>query len=142
MASIISGMSAIVWVTVVAVFVMAAKRMKNLPGKTRVKDSSYASADKIYSSARPEVRKVNKAPRNLKSRAGASNTADGMILCDDRNNDWLAKQLREEVKARARMSDMFQMKIEHANKCDAEFIRRFHESECDANGIDIGERNR
>ena len=130
MASVISGMSAIVWVTVVAVFVMAAKRMKNPPGKTRVKDSSYASADKMYSSARPEVRKVNKAPRNLKSRAGASNTADGMILCDDRNNDWLARQLREEHKAFKETSEMFDLKIEHASHCDARLMQQFHHRNC------------
>ena len=59
-------------------------------------------------------------------------------LRDDRNNDWLAMQLREEAKARVRMSDMFQMKTEHSNKCDAEFIKRFHESNCDADGIDTG----
>ncbi len=65
-----------------------------------------------------------------------------MILMDDKNNDWLAHQLREEAKAKARMSDMFQLKMEHLNKCDAEFIKRFHESSCDADGIDTATRKR
>lgn len=63
---------------------------------------------------------------------------DGMTLMDDRANDWMAKQLKDEAIAMVKVSDMFNIKQEHANKCDAEFIRRFHESTCDAEGIDDG----
>ena len=63
---------------------------------------------------------------------------DGMTLMDDRANDWMAKQLKDEAIAMVKVSDMFKIKQEHANKCDAEFIRRFHESTCDAEGIDDG----
>ncbi|MCR5509265.1 MAG: hypothetical protein K6F34_11350 [Lachnospiraceae bacterium] len=64
----------------------------------------------------------------------------GMILKDDINNDWLAMQRREEARAVARISDMFQLKLEHSAKCESEFIRRFHESNCDAEAIDSGIR--
>jgi hypothetical protein len=63
---------------------------------------------------------------------------NGMTLKDDRNSDWLARQLRDEARAMNNISDMFQLKQQHANKCDAEFIKRFHESNCDADGVDDG----
>ena len=63
---------------------------------------------------------------------------NGLSLTDDRSSDWLAKQLKEEASAMVRISDMFQLKQQHANKCDAEFIKRFHESSCDAHGVDDG----
>ena len=63
---------------------------------------------------------------------------NGISMKDDRSSDWLARQLKEEAYALSRVSDMFQLKQQHANKCDAEFIKRFHESSCDAGGIDDG----
>ncbi|MCR5420668.1 MAG: hypothetical protein K6E98_06670 [Lachnospiraceae bacterium] len=63
---------------------------------------------------------------------------EGFNLLDDRNNDWLAKQLNEEKKSKQLISEMFQLKQEHLNNCDAEFIKRFHASNCDAQAIDDG----
>ncbi|MCR4806487.1 MAG: hypothetical protein K5857_02315 [Lachnospiraceae bacterium] len=62
----------------------------------------------------------------------------GMTLRDDRSNDWMARQLRDEAIALVKVSDMFKLKQSHLNNCDAEFIKRFHESNCDAGGIDDG----
>ena len=64
------------------------------------------------------------------------------VLRDDKTNDWLARQLRDEARAMSMLSDMFQLKTEHSNSCDAEFIRRFHESNCDSHGVDDGTRKR
>jgi hypothetical protein len=66
------------------------------------------------------------------------NVKNGLSLTDDRKSDWLARQLREEAAAMVVISDMFQLKNQHVNNCDAEFIKRFHESNCDAYGIDDG----
>jgi hypothetical protein len=63
-------------------------------------------------------------------------------LRDNKYDDWLAKQLMEENRALAKVSDMFQLKQSHANNCDAEFIRRFHEASCDAGGVDDGEKRK
>lgn len=49
---------------------------------------------------------------------------------EDRDNDWLASQLREERRSDNRMSDMFDLKEEHANNCDAYAIKREHERNC------------
>ena len=63
-------------------------------------------------------------------------------LKDNKYDDWLARQLMEENRALAKVSDMFQLKQSHTNKCEAEFIKRFHESNCDAGGIDDGEKKK
>lgn len=134
MGSMIAAMSMMIWVFVVAVIILTTvKRVKRMPGKSTDNDRFYASSEKMYSSNK---KNMNRTGSNL--RAPDKKSDNGTILKDDRNNDWLAMQLREEAKARVRMSDMFQMKIQHSNKCDAEFIKRFHESNCDANGIDTG----
>lgn len=41
---------------------------------------------------------------------------------EDRENDWLARQLREEKASEKRFSAMFGLKLEHAMRCDAEGI--------------------
>lgn len=64
----------------------------------------------------------------------------GMLsLKDDRENDWFAKQLREEHQAFKRTSDMFNLKIEHASSCDARMLADFHASHHDADSVDRGE---
>ena len=124
MGSMIATMSMMIWVFAVAAIVLTTvKRMKRMPGKNTNNDRFYASTEQMYSSDKKMAGKSGSSMR-----ATVKNKDEGIILKDDRNNDWLAMQLREEAKARVRVSDMFQMKIEHSNKCDAEFIRRFHES--------------
>lgn len=137
MGNMIAGVSMMTWVAVIALIVLTTlKRMKKMPGNTANKNRSYSSAAQLYSSNKQSSSNSIKTTSRIK----AQDSGEGMILRDDRNNDWLALQLKEEAKARVRMSEMFQMKIEHANKCDAEFIKRFHESSCDAEGIDYGIR--
>ena len=59
------------------------------------------------------------------------------VLRDDKTNDWLARQLREEHRAFKATSEMFDLKIEHASHCDARFIEQFHRRNCDARGVDL-----
>ena len=58
---------------------------------------------------------------------------------EDRRNDWLARQMAEERVAQRRMSEMFQMKMEHRYNCEAEMLKQFHEARCEANEVDTGE---
>ena len=58
---------------------------------------------------------------------------------EDRRNDWLARQMAEERVAQRRMSEMFQMKMEHRYNCEAEMLKQFHETRCDASEVDTGE---
>ena len=41
---------------------------------------------------------------------------------EDRENDWLARQLREEKASEKRFSAMFGLKLEHAMRCDADGV--------------------
>ena len=59
------------------------------------------------------------------------------VLRDDKNNDWLARQLREEHRAFKLTSEMFDLKIEHASHCDARLIEQYHRRRCDAGGVDL-----
>lgn len=133
----IAGISSVIWLFVIGMILLTTvRRAKRISGNT-ARNSSFVSADRLYAAKKPST-------RNIKSpiRSNSRNVGDGMILKDDKNNDWLALQLREEAKAKVRMSDMFQLKADHLNKCDAEFIKRFHESNCDADGIDTGTKKR
>lgn len=55
---------------------------------------------------------------------------------EDRRNDWLARQMDDERQAKKRMSEMFQLKMEHRYNCEAEMLKQFHESHCDADDVD------
>lgn len=98
--------------------------------KKMVKKTQYSStaSNRVY-------KKTVSAPQVYKGMK--SNTRiDTSPLRDDRNNDWLAKQLREEHRAFREVSDMFGLKIEHASHCDAKLLRNYHHLNCDAGGID------
>ena len=55
---------------------------------------------------------------------------------EDRRNDWLAGQMNDERQAQRRVSEMFQLKMEHRYSCEAEMLKQFHESHCDADDVD------
>ena len=57
-------------------------------------------------------------------------------LRDDRNNDWLACQMRFERNSLSSLRDMFGFRMEGRGMSDAELLREFHASHCDANKID------
>ena len=59
------------------------------------------------------------------------------VLRDDKANDWLAQQLRDEHKAFKATSEMFDLKIEHASHCDARLLEQFHRRNCTAGGVDL-----
>ena len=59
------------------------------------------------------------------------------VLRDDKANDWLAQQLRDEHKAFKTTSEMFDLKIEHASHCDARLLEQFHRRNCQADGVDL-----
>ncbi|MBR6469179.1 MAG: hypothetical protein IKS84_02270 [Lachnospiraceae bacterium] len=129
-----SVISALIWMF--AIMCIIASSLKKASSQKRInaiKNSSYVPNEKIYAAKKSSSPAV--PVKQVQAKAGA-----GMILKDDIANDWLAGQLREESKAMTIISDMFQLKAQHTNSCDAEFIRRFHESSCDADGVDDGTR--
>lgn len=85
----------------------------------------------------PVNKPVRRTNNNINEHMAKENIRSS--LTDDRNNDWLAKQLRDERVAYTRMSSMFELKMEHRSSCEAEMIKRFHEDNCHANEVDTAE---
>ena len=135
----------VVWIFIVISIIAASlKRASANKRINAIKNDSFAPNEKLYSNRvntpPVPVRANPAAPRPSAVKPAAVKQNAGMILKDDIANDWLAGQLRDEARAMSMVSDMFQLKRDHMNSCDAEFIRRFHESNCDADGVDDGTR--
>lgn len=59
-----------------------------------------------------------------------------MSCYEDRDNDWLANQMREERAALYRLQDMFSFRMQGRNITDAELLKEFHVEHCDADRVD------
>ena len=99
-------------------------------------DMMSASAQTV--TAKPEAAHSENAAQIAMKKSFTSAVKEPSVnrLMDDRDHDWLARQLRDERAAKRKMSEMFDLKREHANNCDAEALKRFHEANCDAEDID------
>ncbi len=73
-------------------------------------------------------------PRTDRTSGNMNKEAPVSRLMDDREHDWLARQLAEERIAKKRMSDMFELRKEHAANCDAHNLKAEHMNNCDAEG--------
>ena len=60
------------------------------------------------------------------------------LLLEDRENDWLARQIREESECERHFSAMYGLKRLHEENCPARRLRDVHHAECDADGVDTG----
>lgn len=66
-----------------------------------------------------------------RSSSGSLLRSEGMstlaetFMRDDRKNDWLARQMREEAKI-LRRGDLMDLGASHAANCDAETLRKYH----------------
>ncbi len=141
MSGLFSAIPFFIWAFVLlAVVTSKIKKGQNTGHRPSPDNSSYASAEQIYAQKRKTSSSAGPAAAPVPVRQ--TKTGSGMILKDDKANDWLARQLREEARAMTMISDMFQLKIDHRNSCEAEFVKRFHESNCDVHGIDDGNRKK
>ena len=135
MGDIIAGMSTLIWtLAILCIIVVSVKKNARKGNNNRPVNPFYSPVKQLYSDS------SSKVPKTVPVKTAKDSA--GMILKDDKTNDWLARQLRDEARAMNVLSDMFQLKAEHSNSCDAEFIRRFHESNCDTHGVDDGTRKR
>ena len=69
---------------------------------------------------------------------GAKADVKSYRLLEDRENDWLARQRREEEASERRFSAMYGLKRNHEAHCPARSLRDEHRDNCDAEGVDIG----
>ena len=109
-----------------AFFLVISKSLKNSASDTA--RSKTAPPAKKYSNYRPH-KDIVSVSRDMGDRKGA-------VLRDDRNNDWLAQQLRDEHRAFKATSEMFDLKIEHASHCDARLLEQFYKRN-HATGVDL-----
>lgn len=75
-----------------------------------------------------------------KSRGGVKYSAKGgTTIKDDRRNDWLAKQMREERQSLYKMASMFGIKSSAGTMSAATLNREYHSKVCDSDGIDTAQ---
>lgn len=111
--------------------------------KAQNRTSAFAKKDYLYGSngnhsAKPKVAKYSADDLfEGKSKSGVKNSAkSGTSIRDDRNNDWLAKQMREERQALYRMGYMFGFKPGTSTIKAAAENRDFHSKNCSSEGVD------
>lgn len=95
----------------------------------RARTESQRSTNR-HKTSTDQKRPTVKQPVKSKADNGVGHMMNNSVrgdLRDDRNNDWLARQLREEKRSLGLMREMFDLKAEHANSCEAEMLKRFHE---------------
>ncbi len=123
-------------IIVVVFFVLISKALKK-SGAGTAKSKLAPRGSQPGGSVRPKGFTNYRPHKDIVSVSRDMGDSKGSVLRDDRSNDWLARQLREEHKAFKETSEMFDLKIEHASHCDARFIEQFHRRNCDARGVDL-----
>ena len=116
-------------IIIVAVTIMALRRLN-------MRDKKAASP-KSTSAKTTSTRPVSEGAVHDFDRPVKTSRISATTLKDDRNNDWLAKQMREERSALNAMSEMFGLKLSHMANCEARNIRKEHHDNCDADGVDV-----
>lgn len=117
-------------VTIFVIVVVIVKKYKEQSTAGSGKKQTKA-AGKAFTNYRPhkDIISVN---REMDDKRGSS------TLHDDKTNDWLARQLRDEHKAFRMTSEMFDLKIEHASHCDARLLAQFQGKYRNFHGVDTG----
>ena len=143
-----SGISVLIVIIVAIIFIRKFRKDINVSKKTsaaqtrRVDHSSRSARVEKYYQMHPE--RVNISPPNISPPTAVHPAPTSIVTAEhrttssklarqleDRNNDWLAKELREERRKAAEISAMFALKQSHADNCDAYAIRQEHYNNCD-----------
>lgn len=127
----------VVWIAIiVAIF-------KKIIKKNRSFKESMGKANNPVSNAAPVTRIPINVPQatgnSMIRKASGLKNPDSVQIKDDREHDWLHRQLVEEHQAYRRTSAMFNLKYEHAASCDARKAAQYHRENCDAHGVDNAE---
>ncbi|MDO4939836.1 MAG: hypothetical protein Q4E54_07760 [Lachnospiraceae bacterium] len=101
-------------------------------------------ASKIQTQKKKYKALVKKAPKNKVSANNTENTqrtelpVKSFRLLEDRENDWLARQRREEAANERHFSAMYGLKRSHEANCPAGRLKDEHRKNCDADSVDTG----
>ena len=125
---------------VVILFVIIRLRQRALDEKKRQEARSRGQMQQD-AMPRPQTPVSDDGQVHKKGRAGkkmSKREREVLVtkMMEDREHDWLARQLAEEKRALRRMSEMFDIKISHSKSWDAESLKRFHAENCSAEGVD------
>lgn len=71
-------------------------------------------------------------------KAEGSSSLSETFMKDDRKNDWLARQMREEEKI-LRRGDLLDLGASHAASCDADMLKKYHLFAEHDDSVDNGE---
>lgn len=126
-------------VIIIFVFRVVAAQKKNIGNQTEVVKNRQAVAKSLVQKSTVKKPKDSGIHPDMAVRVPISTMREGKIsssLRDDRNNDWLACQMRYEKNSLARLKDMFGFHMEGRGMSDAELLKEFHASHCSAGGID------
>lgn len=142
MSSIAPILVVIIWVAVIGSFSKKAKAAKK--GETFKRPAEFTPVKSQQSAARVTPKSIKHIPPAARvpaqtKRYGSVSLKDatGNLLLEDRNNDWLAKQVREERKILLR-SDILDLGAAHEQACQADQLKKYHILEHD-DSIDTAE---
>ena len=96
--------------------------------------SSSSRTQQSYTAPNSSAVYRAQAPSNAVRETATSIRENGLLL-EDRKNDWLAKQMREEAEIYRRGS-LYDLGAAHEADCDAKRIKLFHIRTHNTNGID------
>lgn len=117
------------------------KRTSSSPGRTMLNPGANKQTP-LRSAAAPAQRKTAPGGTGKSEKSKPQKVKyDGMAAfrsLENRSNDWLARQLREEKQKERLYSEMYGLKRRHEENCAADRLRREHERVCDADGVDTG----
>ena len=97
------------------------------------RSSSGSSARRSYTPNNSGTPRMQSAPSQGRESAGS--IRENGLLLEDRKNDWLAKQMREEAEIYRRGS-LYDLGAAHEADCDAKRIKLFHARTHNSNGVD------
>lgn len=118
---------AVIWIIFVSVFFKGAKNAKRSANVKKPPEFTPTPVPRTV--PREAKKKVSARPAKNYKGVSIKDSSNNMFL-EDRNNDWLAKQIKEERKILSR-SDMLDLGAAHEKACQADQLRRLHVLEHD-----------
>ena len=104
--------------------VPAVRRSGNTDAARYADDNPSAAQRRQRARSSQQARDVSKAATGRVEKASSIRNMDS-ILMEDRKNDWLARQIREENRIKAR-GDFWDLGAAHDKDCDARDLKREH----------------
>ena len=130
------GSVVIIWVVFLALIIIGNKAKLKGFVKPQAKKTLHQAAMKSKQNVPRRTVSARNIP-HMKKRIKSTKIMDSPVLIEDRSNDWLAKQLREEAKI-LQSGDMLDLGARHSKSCAAANLKYEHITAHD-NSIDTGE---